>query len=243
MSLYLCTTKILSLSPDILYALFLFAATVFTYNIPRFVNSKLAGKPFGLSILFIIPVAILVVLVLYRAQSNFNWIFSLPFVAVLFYYWPFSQRNLRTLPYLKIFTISLCWALATVTCPLFLAREIDTFPMVTFLTIERFLFIFAITIPFDIRDMEIDRTNNLTTIPLAIGTRSALWLSTGILVCYMSFTAYYYGPGPLLYSRIICSLFVLFLFINLKPERSSYYYTGWIDGSMILQGVLLYAFS
>ena len=50
--------------------------------------------------------------------------------------------------------------------------------------LERFLFVFAITIPFDIRDMEIDIKEGLKTIPVIMGKKKAMMIANILLVLF-----------------------------------------------------------
>lgn len=80
-----------------------------------------------------------------------------------------NSRNLRAVAGVKIFVIALVWAGVTVMLPL--VDHIDLFQwdiMITFL--QRFLFVVAITLPFEIRDLQFDETE-LKTIPQLFGVR------------------------------------------------------------------------
>ena len=57
----------------------------------------------------------------------------------------------------------------------------------------RFLFVFLITIPFDIRDIKYDN-NNLKTIPLSLGIQKSKLLSifTLLLICLISIVQFHY---------------------------------------------------
>ena len=74
----------------------------------------------------------------------------------------FYQR-LRTIPYLKVFFIAFCWTLLTAVFPLLLIKEWNW----SFL-LARFLFIIAISLFFDMVDVEEDR-GKIKTFPVALG--------------------------------------------------------------------------
>ena len=66
-----------------------------------------------------------------------------------------GQLALRNVAGLKLFVISAVWSIVTVILPAVELGLSISFELVIF-TIQRFLFIMAITIPFDIRDLRID---------------------------------------------------------------------------------------
>lgn len=152
-------------------------------------------------------------------------------------------RRLRDFHYIKIFLIAGCWAWITVYIPaleLGLQRNI---PLLS-LFAERLFFIFAITIPFDIRDLEIDRVNGVRTVPSVLGTRyskvlaiAALLISGGLAAFSYRLDAYSAGG----FYGMIGSLLVTGLVVVLTDsERHDYFFTGLLDGMMLLQFLLIW---
>ena len=91
---------------------------------------------------------------------------------------------LREKPYLKLPLISIVWALATVVYPVIL---VDSISMVSIgvlcaAFIARLIYIAGITVPFDVRDLQIDDLK-MKTMPQVIGKeqalRRAMWLVGG----------------------------------------------------------------
>jgi hypothetical protein len=164
---------------------------------------------------------------------------SITFVILAFYGIPIAalkKKAIRQIPFLKIFLISLSWAAVTVAIPLADERlPLNTF---TLFFIAQTLFIFALTIPFDIRDMQIDVPNNFT-IAQRLGVKRAKLLS---ILC-MPMTALCYLNLPLLTTEtiaLICSIMVTIpLLAMANVNRKDLYYTGFIDGLMILQGGII----
>ena len=77
--------------------------------------------------------------------------------------------------------MALVWAFITVTLPLVEGRQFLV-PTDALLFLERSVFIFAITIPFDIRDLKVDQHIEVKTIPSAIGEQGAKRLAIGLLL-------------------------------------------------------------
>jgi 4-hydroxybenzoate polyprenyltransferase len=148
---------------------------------------------------------------------------------------PEKTKNLihlpfRTIPILKIFLIAYVWA----SISSFLPAIIEGNPILNSQTISvflaHFLFIIAITLPFDIRDFRIDRKNNLITFPHLIGIKLTKLLAIG---CLIGFT--------LMIHQIIqnwhiflFSLITAVLILNSSARRKKYYFTYFIDGTIIL---------
>ena len=240
--LYYCTVQIGPISFDKNYASFLFISVLFTYNIPHFLNKKFNFS--NTKTLYGFPILFAAGYFFFQSIDNILPFLSIVLLClvVIFYYIPFGQNSLRTFSFSKIFIISLCWTMATVYIPYILDQNSKIGSENYLLIVERFLFIFAITIPFDIRDIVNDKKHGLKTIPIAIGIRNALILSILILSLYLLLSAINYGFGPIFYSRVICASFVLILLLHIKPGLSNHYFTGLIDSSMILQCILLVVF-
>ena len=104
---------------------------------------------------------------------------AIAFSGVLSLLYPFG---LRKVPFSKIFVISLIWTISTM---LLLAFEnyIPITQNIVLHLISRFLFVFAITIPFDIRDLKYD-AQNLKTIPLFFGVQKSKIIGVlALIIC------------------------------------------------------------
>ena len=82
----------------------------------------------------------------------------------------------REIPYLKLPFISLVWAIATVILPVYLTGLEDNIDVWTVFAIvlSRGLYIAGLTIPFDVRDLDIDQLS-MKTVPQTIGVASSLY--------------------------------------------------------------------
>jgi 4-hydroxybenzoate polyprenyltransferase len=101
----------------------------------------------------------------------------------------------------------------------------------------------AICIPFDIRDISIDAAENVSTLPHKLGekiTRNLALIFT-LIYCLLIIGEYIANiiSMPSLIALLVSMsvTFVLILFSSSK--RNEYYYVAGIDGTMILQGVLM----
>lgn len=104
---------------------------------------------------------------------NAQWIFAGASALSGFYSIPtvFNRKGVRYLAGFKLIYIALIWVIVTETIPTVLSG--GSTPLFTLLHhLERFAFIIAITIPFDIRDAQTDSTD-LITLPMWLGEKKA----------------------------------------------------------------------
>jgi 4-hydroxybenzoate polyprenyltransferase len=153
--------------------------------------------------------------------------------------------KLRDVPYLKIFLIAFVWSALTVFLPAIQAGEEILNVQVELLFAERFFFIFAITIPFDIRDMQVDRDAGLKTIPLLVNQKKALTLSYLSLLISLIISVFHYKmQNNLFIIEALCISFITtYLFLKLKTFRNlNKYYYQILDGTLLLQALLILGF-
>ncbi len=153
-------------------------------------------------------------------------------------------RRLRDFGAIKIFMIALVFAWLTVWLPALEAGmqgHIATWIMLP----ERFAFLFAITVPFDIRDREVDLRNDVRTLPVLMGERTSLWLAEGALglvaVCVaLNALIGCYPEGVVIGMAV--SVATTAWWVWLSPKKThDYYFTGLLDGTMLLQFLLVQA--
>ena len=89
---------------------------------------------------------------------------------------------LRSIPYLKIFIISIVWTFVSTTL-LVIENDVHIDQNIYYLHISRFCFVFAITIPFDIRDIAID-FKNIKTIPIRFGEKISRYI--GVIFMFIN---------------------------------------------------------
>lgn len=105
--------------------------------------------------------------------KDFKGIFEVLAVCLvisLTYLLPTKKINLRTIPFLKAFWVSLIWTMLFFYLPLAHNESIFNLKL-----IAPFLFFYALTIPFDIRDQWLD-DQQLKTLPQLVGTKNAIYI-------------------------------------------------------------------
>jgi hypothetical protein len=162
----------------------------------------------------------------------------LPAILSLGYVLPFwKNKRLRDFHFLKIFLIAGVWAYVTVLLPLMEAEKpIDLLLFLHFS--ERALFIFAITLPFDIRDWEIEKASGVQTIPSRIGVPATVNLSLACLLLWVGLCCWLYAPIAAGLLTVVALLTAILVWGSRRPQPD-YYFTGFLDGTMLLQGVVI----
>lgn len=153
--------------------------------------------------------------------------------------------SLRNIVGLKLFLIAFVWALSVTILPYFelLKQDISSISKadVIIITLKRFLFFAAITIPFDIRDMFQDKAFQLKTIPLIFGEKKAYLLCQIMLFTCLVLLFFMQSQTLNLnfYASAITVVLAGWLIFKSKWEKNEYYYFFYLDGTLILHYVLL----
>ena len=160
----------------------------------------------------------------------------LPALLSLAYALPvFRKKRLRDFPYIKIFLIALVWTWLTASLP---ALELGLFntPAAWWMMAERSLFIFGITLPFDLRDRETDTAAGISTLPSIMDVRplGLLVLLAAIACAYANLQGGLYTRGDWTAISITCLLAMIFLWLS-PNVKHDYFFSGLIDGLMLLQ--------
>ncbi len=154
-----------------------------------------------------------------------------------------GKRRLRDIGIAKIFLIALIWAVATVYLPI-LQYQLKQGINEGILILQRFCFMIAITIPFDIRDLNYDKEEGLSTLPSLLGIKKARLLGLALLVfvtglCLIRFSMLQAISGSQLIAFVITYLVTAILIQGTNQNRSDHFFIGAIDGTLVLMFVLL----
>lgn len=161
----------------------------------------------------------------------------------LAYFIPFIK--LRKSPWFKLFTLVIVWTTVTSLIPILLS---DTAPFTKNNVLHlgiRFCFMMAICIPFDLRDLEIDAADNVSTLPHILGEKKAKRLALGFMLIFMILIILEYTMRltniKIFIALMISAIITLALVLMSNSKRGEYFYVAAIDGTMILQGLALLA--
>ncbi len=242
---------------DIKLALFVGAATFFLYNIhkpityflrqqfidnQRFNRAKAFRGPLSILSLF---AAFYCLYFFFYLKLNSQILLILMAILSLGYVLPIlgKGRRLRDLAYFKIFLIALVWAVITVLLPYLDRNKSFSNVSIWLLFIERVCFIFALCIPFDIRDIDWDAQTNVKTIPLSIGAKKSKILGIFALIIAISMVVFlknatFYSDYLSLKLSIIYALTALIL-LKTHKNRPDFFFYGLVDGMIILQSLVI----
>ena len=219
---------------------FVFFATLFTYNFQRIVRlrkgQKHARRDWANEHMFVVYFLILFAGLMslyhfidFRLNTQITIILSGGF-SILY---PFG---LRKIPFFKIFIISFVWTVSTM---LFLVLENNILisQNTCWHLLARFLFVFSITIPFDIRDMKYD-AKKLRTIPLFLGPLKSRVIAIFTLFICAVVAIFQYFENTLIFSNALALIFLYFtssIFILKSDERrGEMYFSFWGESLSIL---------
>lgn len=230
--------------------IFVFVSTFAAYNLLRYWKSKNISasdtnwlKSHKASLLMLNVLAGFAILFFGATLRKESLILLIPlFFATIFYGIPYhfgsKNLNLRNISGIKIFLIAAVWSSVTVLLPLTeMQSDIQGDQWISFA--QRFLFIFATAIPFDIRDMNMDK-RNLRTIPNSLGIRNSKILGMVILTLFFSLDFFkdgqiIYATLPLFLTTLISMIFLLYS----NSHRGKYYTSFWVESIPVFWYLLI----
>lgn len=155
-----------------------------------------------------------------------------------------NGKRLRDYNYIKVFLIAFTWGYLSIAPFLFIGDYENTLFILLIIFIEKCLYILAVTLPFDIRDLRIDEMNDVLTIPKRIGLKHTYKIIYGLLVLGLllmiiislsnNINSYAYS-----FSSLMIYLLTFILIEKSRGKQNDVYFSGWIDGMIILRSVIL----
>jgi 4-hydroxybenzoate polyprenyltransferase len=152
-----------------------------------------------------------------------------------------NKKRIKDYGFIKIFTLSLLWTIVTVWFPVVnFSFEKNIFVLVF---LRRFVFMFVLCLLFDIRDIEIDRKENINTIAVILGKKRSYFLAYILLFVFIIlslFQFYYFNDKGILIAMLLSAIITFFTVEVTKKINSDFIYLAGIDGMMLLQALLVY---
>lgn len=256
-TLFICQTYLLlDLDPDYNYLLFIGSSTLFLYLLHNILGLNTlsnecvrdkVNKIRKMKVLLLVMVSISALISLYSfSLLPIKIKLALVFFAFIsiWYVIPIFKKGkrLRDYPIIKIFLVALVWAAISTFIPL-IENEVDL-EIKIFIFLEKYFFIFAITLPFDIRDIEYDKAKGVKTIPIILGKSKSIVLSIILIVIVLGIVISLnimniYSDIHLL-ALCIGYFFTIVIIIFSKNISSDYYFTGLIDSLAIIIFLMLF---
>lgn len=235
------------------YSILTFFATLFIYNLQRVFYSPqkdnslhsirrkwIFENQFSIKTLCIIGFIGVAISFFYNDYKIIFYLSPLLILSIA-YFLPFVKLRKNT--WFKLLTLAIVWTTVTAVVPALLntTNPFSTNNILHFFV--RFTFLISICIPFDIRDMEIDKKENVFTLSQKLGENKTRWIALGFMLIYILLIVVEYFLE--LFSMKIFIALALTAIVNAiivfmsSSKRSEYFYTALLDGTMILQGVAL----
>ena len=151
----------------------------------------------------------------------------------------FKIEKLRNLPYTKVFVIAYVWVGVTFFFPII--EELNFEKSILTISIERFFFFLGITFPFDIRDVEFDKKANVKTLTTKYGKNITNYIAIVCLLISAILGLYNYKVN-LNYLLSVSYIIFIPLVLASRTKSNELHFTGLLDGTMILQFVIVFIF-
>ncbi|RZL16257.1 MAG: hypothetical protein EOO89_11815 [Pedobacter sp.] len=262
----LITYHLLKIPPDKYVLAFVFFATIGLYNFSMLLAKpkKPEDSPYKrvrwifshhrmiisitlISMLCLVPLFLLYLSIESKLLMLFTGLvavgYNIPFLTL-------NNQNigLRNIPGIKLFLIAMVWAVSCVLLPIMElqhSHQLNIAPGDTLLLVfKRFLFIAAITVPFDIRDLFQDKLYALKTIPVMLGEKRAYIFCQFLLLGYLLLLLLFRQATYPDIAAVVLNLAVTgWLIFKSNIKKNEYYYFFYLDGTMLLQYVLLVLFT
>jgi hypothetical protein len=183
----------------------------------------------------------------YLASSTWYWVAGCALLSAVYplQFIGKGTGGLRNVAGLKLFVISVVWAIVTVILPAVQAGvklDVD----IAWLAMQRLLFVMAITIPFDIRDLRID-SPSINTLPYLLGVKRARFVAhfsiflAEVGAVFMYLTGFF-SAGEMAGHLIAFELTSLLIYRS-SPKRPDLFFSFWVEGTSILLFLLVFIFN
>ena len=148
-------------------------------------------------------------------------------------------EGLRSVYLLKNFSIALAWAF--VTSPILMENSDSIL-----LFLQRFLFLFALSVSIDLRDIKKDKMRRIVTFPIQHGFRKTK--GGAIILLLLSTTLVYFytchqSSNSLLTASITSAILSIIGILNLHEQSTNKQYLLLVDGNLLLHGILFFIFA
>jgi hypothetical protein len=215
---------------------FIFFGTVTGYNFVKYAAVILKRYNELYFHLKVIQIASVIALLYFSFQLS--WIiltvFGIFAMLTFLYAIPLlKNKNLRNFTGIKITIVAFVWAGVTVLIPII--NEGILLDVSIYLTFfQRFLFVFVLTLPFEIRDLQYDELT-LETLPQRVGVKKTKITGVVMLVLVLLLELFKYSiKFNYLVSLGIIMIVLLVFLLNSEKKQSKYFSSFWVESIPIL---------
>ncbi len=239
------TGRLLEIEVDINLSYFLFFGTIACYNFVKYgVEAKkyiLVAKTYQRYIQLASLIALGIALYHFYFLAPRIWLIS-ACMAILtgLYALPVlpKAKNLRSLGVLKIVLVSLIWSISTVILPITANNE--SLPWDAYIeSLQRFILVLVLLIPFEIRDLQYD-SPMLRTLPQRIGAANSKRIGVVAATFFFVLTFLKVDIRPLdLIGKAVLFILLIITLLRTKSQQSKYFASFWVEGIPILWWLLI----
>ncbi|MDG4950636.1 hypothetical protein NLM59_06845 [Weeksellaceae bacterium KMM 9724] len=215
-----------------------FFATLFAYNLSHWVTDK---ENWRMLIMVFSGLFSLVLGLIYLKIQIVLILSVLAFISI-YYSYAFNKKRLRNLPNIKMISIALVWSITAI-LPAFNDLGIVGFNLLN-LVLSLFFFVVAITIPFDIRDLEED-DESIKTLPQQFGVSGSIKIGVMCIgLSFILFLNYFSFKINQFHIPFLVTLFIALIFLlNSSKTKNKWFTTFWIEGLSALSFILFWIFN
>tara|TARA_B100001287_G_scaffold56747_1_gene45089 strand:- start:4420 stop:5235 length:816 start_codon:yes stop_codon:yes gene_type:complete len=239
------SSEILLESSNINVCVFVFFACLFTYNFQRIVRIKKGDKhkrkewtENNLQLIHSLIIIGAIISIYFFIKFNLTTQIIIIFSGFISIVYPFIIRDK---PYCKIFAITSVWTISTM---LLLISE-NNLPFNKTIALHlfyRFIFVFVITIPFDLRDLKYDK-KNIKTIPTLLGFQKSKFLVFILLIVMLIISLlmyqYKYLSLNFMIGNGVTCIFTYILVSVINEKRKDLFFSLWIESLSIFYFLFL----
>jgi hypothetical protein len=149
-----------------------------------------------------------------------------------------KNKNFRSLSGLKILIVATVWAGTTVILPVISENEAISWN-VKVETLQRFLLLLILMIPFEIRDIQYD-SPELKTLPQRAGIKGSKWIGVcwAILFFATTFLKHDFGAASVYAKAVLFIILLVVLFLT-KLNQGKYFSSFWVEAIPIFWWIIL----
>jgi 4-hydroxybenzoate polyprenyltransferase len=238
----------------ILYVLFVLFSTLVAYNIKgiravfgwtdiKVFSEKIrwakSNKILFLSS-YLVSIVLAVLLIVKLPVRSFWILFPMTALAVLYSLplkvgrYRFSPRNI---PFLKTLLVAFVWT----TVVAYLPCRMNGIPFqdCSFWLISEFMFLFSLSILFDIKDIKADTAIGIKTFPQQLGVDVTKIISIVLMGSRVIWLALQQPINVyIIFESVVCFIYMIYIVTFINITREEKFYMGWIDGLMLLKCIL-----
>ncbi len=230
---------------------FIFFSSITAYNFVKyFETTRLHRKSLSgdlrwilfFSVLMSMPLLYLTFLIEFRVLL---WLIVLGLLTVLYALPLFpinlkikDEKGLRAVSGIKIYIIAFVWSAVTVIVPI-INENFNLNWDIVITTIQRFLLVLVLMLPFEIRDLQFDSLN-LETIPQKIGVKSTKLIGVLLIIGFILLEFFKDNlKATWIVANLILMIILMLALLFSKKEQNKYYAAFWVEAIPLFWLVIL----